>query len=298
MKRMGIGIAISALLLAGSMAARDISGSGTPVSVIVTVRGQQNALTPDDVVVTQNKRRAQVTGFEPVRSQNGLQLWILIDDGDTTALGAQLADLRKFVLAQAPAVEIGIGYMRNGMVQNAQALTTDHEAAAKALRLPLGMAGISSSPYLALEELIKKWPAGNVPREVLMVTSGIDPYYVGPDNPYVNAAIHSAQRAGVIVYSIYYGGAGRWGHNYRLLFWGQNYLGQLSEETGGNLYWLGTVNPVSLAPYLDDLRERLSGQYLLTFVAQPENKPGLQQVKIKAEPPHVKISGPSRVYVQ
>jgi hypothetical protein len=57
------------------------------------------------------------------------------------------------------------------------------------------------------------------------------------------------------------------------------------------------VNPVSLAPYLEDLTQRLSGQYLLTFVAKPENKPGLQSVKIKAEPPHVMIVGPSKVYV-
>jgi hypothetical protein len=295
------GVLIAALIATG-LYARDIPGAGTPVSVVVTVAPQKDAsvpqLTVDDVLVSQNKQRAQVVGLEPLRSANGLQLWLLIDDGATTNLGIQLAELKKFVLAQPATTQIGIGYMRNGMVEQVHSLTADHAAAAKAMRLPTGTAGISGSPYLALTELIHKWPSSGMPREVLMITSGIDPDYgAGPDNPYLYETIHAAQRAGVIVYSIYYSGAGRVGHNYRLLFWGQNYLAQLSDDTGGFLYWLGTTNPVSVAPYLDDLNRRLSGQYLLTFLAKPENKAGFQDVKIKAEPPHVKLVGPSRVYV-
>jgi hypothetical protein len=297
-----IGAFITASLLAGILSARDIPQAGTPVSVIVTVTGQKDAqppqLTVDDVLVSENGRRMQVTGLEPIRSQSGLQLWMLIDDGSTTNLGRQLDDLKKFVLALPAATEIGIGYMRNGMVQKAQPLTSDHEAAAKSIRLPTGTPGISASPYLALTDLIKKWPAAAAPREVLMISSGIDPDYGGgPDDPYLGEAVHAAQRAGVVVYSMYYSGAGRGARNSGQVFWGQNDIAQLSDETGGYLYWLGTVNPVSLAPYLDDLSRRLSGQYLLTFVAKPENKAGLQSVKIKAEPPHVTIVGPSKVYV-
>jgi hypothetical protein len=299
MKRMG---AVIAALIATVLYARDIPEPGTPVSVIVTVTGQKDAaapqLTVDDVLVTQNKHRAQVTALEPLHVANGLQLWLLIDDGATTGFGNQLADLKKFVLAQPASTQIGIGYMRNGMVQQVQPLTADHEAAAKAMRLPTGMPGISASPYLALTDLIHRWPASSVPREVLMVTSGIDPDFgAGPDNPYLDQAVHTAQRAGVVVYSIYYSGAGRVGRNYRLLFWGQNYLSQLSDETGGALFWIGTVNPVSVAPYLEELSRKLNGQYLLTFIARPENKAGFQDVKIKAEPPKVKLTAPSMVYV-
>jgi hypothetical protein len=240
----------------------------------------------------------QVTGLEPLHSQNGLQLWLLIDDGSTTSIGRQLADLKSFVQALPANTEIGIGYMRNGMVQKVQPLTADHQLAADAIRLPTGTPGISASPYLALTELIHKWPAAAAPREVLMVSSGIDPDYgAGPDDPYLNEAVNVAQRAGVVVFSIYYSGAGLQARNSGQVFWGQNDIAQLSDETGGHLYWLGSVNPVSLAPYLDDLSQRLREQYLLTFVAKPENKPGLQPVKIKAEPPHVTIVGPSKVYV-
>lgn len=294
-------VLMGASILAGSLSARDIPDSGMPVNVIVTVTGKnapRQSLTTDDVQVSQNKRHLQVTGLEPLRGPSGLQLWLLIDDGSAASLGTQLADLKEFVLAQPAATQIGIGYLRNGGVQTVQPLTSDHPHAAKALRLPTGTPGISASPYLALAELIYRWPAGSLAREVLMVSSGIDPDYGGgPDNPYLNTAIGAAQRAGIVVYTIYYSAAGRAARDYRLLFWGQNYLAQLSEETGGALYWLGTMNPVSVAPYLDDLSRRLSGQYLLTFLAKPENKPGFQPVKIRTEIPHVTLTGPSRIYV-
>jgi hypothetical protein len=270
--------------------------------VIVTVAGQENApspsLTADDVLVIQNKRHMQVTGLEPLRGESGLQLWVLIDDGSSTSLGTQLADIKNFVRAQPATVQIGIGYMRNGAVQMVQPLTLDHTLAANSMRLPAGIPGISASPYLALKDLIHKWPAGAAAREVLLVSSGIDPDYgSGPDNPYLSEAIDAAQRAGIVVYSVYYSAAGRSAQAYMQLFWGQNYLAQLSDETGGKLYWLGTENPVSMAPYLDDLSQRLSEQYLLTFLAKPESKPGFQSVKVATELPHVNLAGPSKVYV-
>ena len=294
------GALLAASILAGSLSARDIPDSGLPVSVIVTVAAQKTAtqLTVDDVLVSQNRRHMQVTGLDPLLAQSGLQLWLLIDDGSAATLGTQLSDLKKFVLAQPPATQIGIGYMRNGGVQPVQPLTSDRQLAAKALRLPTAMPGISASPYLALASLIRKWPAGPSAREVLMVSSGIDPDYgAGPDNPYLGTAIHAAQRAGIVVYSIYYSAAGRSAHAYMQLFWGQNYLAQLSQETGGELYYLGTENPVSMAPYLDNLSRRLNSQYLLTFLTRPEDKPGFQSVKIKTELPHVTLVGPSQVYV-
>ena len=294
------GAILAASFLAGSLSARDIPDPSLPVSVIVTVAAQKTAtqLTVDDVLVSQNRRHMQVTGLEPLRAQSGLQLWLLIDDGSAATLGTQLSDLKKFVLAQPLTTQIGIGYMRNGGVQPVQPLTSDHQLAAKALRLPTATPGVSASPYLALAALIREWPAGSSAREVLMVSSGIDPDYgAGPDNPYLSTASHAAQRAGIVVYSIYYSAAGRSAHAYMQLFWGQNYLAQLSQETGGELYYLGTENPVSMAPYLDNLSRRLNSQYLLTFLTRPEDKPGFQSVKIKTELPHVTLVGPSQVYV-
>ena len=167
--------------------------------------------------------------------------------------------------------------------------------AAKALRLPLGDAGASGSPYFSLVDLIKRWPEGPVRREILMVSDGIDRFGGGgPSNPYVDSAIEEAQRAGVIIYSIYSPGMGHYGHSFWRMNWGQNYLSQISDETGGESYYLGFGAPVSFAPYLDDLNHRLTRQYLLTFLAKPERKAGFQQFKLRTEVPNAELVAADR----
>jgi hypothetical protein len=272
-----------------------------PVRMVVTVEGQKDAappnLTRDDVMVYVDNQRMRVTGWEPIQNDRvGLQLWLLIDDGTDTSLGSELADLRKFVLEQPSTTQIGIGYLRNGSVEALQKPTADHALAAKAIRLPLGMPGASASPYLALVDLIHKWPAGEQAREVVMITSGIDPDYgPGPSNPYLDRAIETAQRAGVVVHSIYYGSAGHSGHSYWQINWGQNYLSQLAEETGGEFFWLGNSNPVSFLPYLKELNQHFGSQHVLTFLAQ--GNAGDRRLKLKTEVPHVTLVGPSKVHI-
>ena len=75
---------------------------------------------------------------------------------------------------------------------------------AKALRLPMGDPGGSGSPYFSLVYLIKRWSEGPVPREILMLSDGIDRFGgSGPSNPYVDSATEEAQRAGIVIHSIY-----------------------------------------------------------------------------------------------
>jgi len=280
------------------------SGEGVPISILVTVEGHKNSAPPEiggqDAQVYQNGHRIKVTDWTPAKSaRGGLQLWVLIDDGSDTVLGTQLADLEKFVEAQPSTTQIGIGYLRNGSVEVTQNLTANHDLAARAIRLPIGTAGISASPYLALIELIeKKWPDPSRAREVLLVTSGIDPDYgPGPDDPYLLHAIDVAQRAGVMLNAIYFGGAGHLGHSYWQITWGQNNLSRLAEETGGEFYWQGATNPVSFAPYLDEMTRRMQGQYMLTFLAMPETKGGFQSIRLRTEVPQASLVGQHRVYV-
>jgi hypothetical protein len=270
-----------------------------PVRVVVTVEAHKDAalpnITKDDVMVYLENQRMRVTQWEPIQNDRiGLELWLLIDDGTDSELGIQLEDLRKFVLEQPATTKIGIGYLRNGSVEALQKPTADHALAAKVIRLPLGQPGASASPYLALIDLIEKWPAGEQAREVLMVTSGIDPDNgPGPINPYLDRAILMAQRAGVVVHSIYFQSAGHFGHSLWQINWGQNFLAQLAEETGGEFFWQGSSNPVSFDPYFKELNRHFSSQYVLTFLAQ--GKPGQTRLKLKTEIPHVTLVGPSKV---
>jgi len=300
------GVVLAVAAIAGGLSsarAQQASSFGVPVHVVVTVEPRHGSNVPvinsEDVMVYQGRDRAKVMDWIPLQGERaGLQLFILIDDAASTSLGSQLEDVRQFINAQPSTTAIGVAYMRNGTAEILQNPTNDHTQAAKALRLPLGDPGGSGSPYFSLVDLIKRWPEGPVRREILMVSDGIDRFGGnGPSNPYVDSAIEEAQRAAVIIYSIYTPGVGHYGHSFWRMNWGQNYLSQLSDETGGEAYYLGFDAPVSFAPYLDDLSHRLTRQYLLTFLAKPERKGGFQQFKLRTEVPNAELVAADRVYV-
>jgi hypothetical protein len=188
--------------------------------------------------------------------------------------------------------------MQDGIAQVVQNLTNDHALAAKALRLPMANPGASASPYFSLGDLIKRWPASDERHEVIMITDGIDRYWgSGPGDTYVDQVIEQAQRAGVIAFGIYTPGVGHYGHSFWRMNWGQNYLSQVAEETGGEAYYLGYGAPVTFAPYLENITLRLNHQYLLTFLAKPEKKAGMQRIKLRTEVPNAELVAADRVYV-
>jgi len=270
-------------------------------SLIVTAEGHHRkdapAIEKTDVLVHSGKEQVAVGSWQRERGQ--LQLLLMIDDGLDSDLGLQLEDLRKFMRAQQANVEIGVDYMRNGTTIAAHALTADHDAAAKSLRLPIGQAGAASSPYVALSERIKKWAPFSGRREVLMISSGSDSLYYSGDlqNPYLLRGIEDAQKAGILVHSLYYESAGHYGHSYYQVNLGQSYLSRLGDETGGEAYWQGLQSPVSFAPFLDDLTKRLNNQYRLTFAGKVDKKAELQPVKVRTEKSDAELSSASRVWV-
>ena len=273
-----------------------------PVQMIVTVEARHGkdipVLNREDVMVFQKSQRLRVTDLVPLQGDHaGLELFILIDDASSTSLGSQLNDLRQFIESQPATTSIGIGYMRNATVNITQNLTADHASASKALRLPIGSPGVMPSPFLALSDLIKRWPASPVRHEVLLVTSGIDPLGGGLANPYLDAAIEQAQRVGIVVYAIYMPSAGHSGHSVWRMNWGQNHLAQMTEETGGEAYMLGFESPVSFAPYLKEVAEHLAHQYLVTFLVKPGEKAGFQTVRLTTEVPNAELVSAGKVYV-
>ncbi len=281
------------------------SATGTPVTMIVTVEPRHGAQIPvvnrDDVMVYEGKERDQVTAWVPAHDQQArLDLFLFIDDSSSFALSTQLGELKKFISSLEPTAKVGVAYMQNGAARIAQDLTTDHQLAAKALRLPMGTGGAEASPYFSLTDLIKHFPADGSLHEVLMVTSGIDLYYSTPDmsNPYLASAIDAAQRAGVTVSAIYAPAAGHFGHSYWPNYWGQLYLSRLTEETGGESYDVLFTGPaVDFGPYLKDVTNRLAHQYLLTFLPKPQTKPGWHSIKLRTELHDVDLVGANRVYV-
>jgi hypothetical protein len=194
--------------------------------------------------------------------------------------------------------------MRNATVDLVQNFTADHAAAAKKLRLPVGSTGAYGSPYLSLVNLMQRWPEHPNRREVIMVTDGIDRArhtgrHWGLDmiNPDVDTASDVAQRTGTIVYTIYYPGIGRHHRSFWEMNAGQIGISKLSEETGGETYYLGLHPPVSFAPYLEQIQRNLDNQYLLTLDVKPGKKAKLQPLTLTTEIAGVEFASADNVWV-
>jgi hypothetical protein len=291
--------------------AQDGSSTATsPVQMTVTVHvlGKNKRMPEvnrEDIIVRQGKDRLQVTGWTPISGDRSpLDLFILIDDNARTSVSSQFGDLRDFIYSLPKTTSVGVGYMRNGTVQVAQDLTTNHRQAANALRIPLGSPGVYGSPYLSAIDLMKRWPESSNRREIVMITDGIDRLHgwphrrgLGPISPDASAASTVAQRTGTIIHSIYTRGVGWRGSNFWQVTNGQNAMAKLADETGGESFFLGVGEPVSFRPYLDRLQSSLDNRYRLEFNAVPGKKPGLQYVKLTTEVAGVELDSADSVWV-
>lgn len=289
------------------LAVSSFAQTGAQTQTVVTVMpksGNQILTIPESQVqATVDGKHAKVTNWTPLRGeQSGLQIVVLIDGAARSGLSLQYNDLRSFVQTLPEGAEVGVAYMQNGRAVMSQSITPDRALAAKAFVLTSGVPGSSASPYFCLSDLVKNWPSGNTTdrREVLMVTDGVDLYYgqsYDPSDPYVQAAITDAQRAGIIVHSIFFRNTGRFDNSQWTEAGAQNYLNQVSQSTGGRAYWQGFGNPVSFAPFLDDLSTRLKNQYELGILASPRNKAQLQPLKVKVSAPATKVDAPQMILV-
>jgi hypothetical protein len=297
------GLGLVAAIPGNASSLPDITGS--PQMVVTVLPGtdgmRPDNLAPGDINVVVDKTPAPIARLQRMSGDFAdMQLVVLLDDSSRSgSLGTHFKELKEFFNALPPTTQLGIGYMRNGTFVPAQDFTADHQKAASALRLPMAVPGVNGSPYFSLSELLKHWPSTQPTyrRAVLMLTNGVDPYDGSRDldDPYMNAAIHDAVRRGVLVYSIYLGGAGRYGRRGFPMMTGQSHLIQVGEETGGYAYFEDFRDPVDIAPFLSDLRDRLDHQYQITFGAV--NGKGFLPAKLHTEAKGVKVVGSKEVYV-
>jgi hypothetical protein len=289
-----------ALAFALAFTAANAAAAGPEsVTLTVTALGKKDAAPPElakgDVQFFVNKERTQIANW---RRGEKLYLAVLIDDSLDSNVAGQWNDLKEFFNAQPPTTYISVSYARNGTAMVAQDFTDNHELAAKALRLPIGP-GAFSSPYFALIDLLKRLPGSSADRRsILLVSSGID-YFHGnfPESPDLQSAYERAQKENVNVWSIYYPDAGHLGRRFFRAFRGQNDLSRLAEESGAESYYLGTNEPVTFKPYLDELGTHLRNQYLLTFKGSGGPKGRFQRAKAATEVPGVEFLHAPQVFL-
>jgi hypothetical protein len=285
--------------------AQDRNTPKTPLTTTVTVLGPKFTAPPpvarQDLIVTSDKKRLDVINWVPAQGGKApLQLAIIIDNSASQlGVGTQLNDIAGFILQQPRSTAVGVFYAMNGTVQTASNFSTNHEAAAKTLRLPFGRgAGDSPSVYLSLSDLVKnRWPASGARRDVLLISSGVDRLDRGPESPYVSAAIEDSQKAGVVVHAIYTDGV-RFGETLHGQF-AQGNLVQLTDQSGGFNFFEGISTPVSFSPYLKQLDMVLHNQFLLTFAMPQTNKSKaeLRPLEIRTEQHNVQLKYPKQVLV-
>jgi hypothetical protein len=285
--------------------ARPQEGGAAPVTTVVTVLGPKYTPPPavgkDDIAVYEQKNKLNVANWVPAQGDKaGLELAIVIDDATLTDFGLQLKDLQNFITNQPKSTGIAIFYANNGTVEAASQFNTDHQAVAKALRIPLGRFGAYSSIYLSMLDLIKRWPVTGARREVLLFSDGVDRFRGDiPTSTDLESTIERAQTGGVIIHSIYATAAGRIGRSLFRVNLGQSNLSRMSDETGGESFFQGLQTPLSLAPFLEQLDLVLKNQYFVTFTvpASKKAKGELKPIRVRTELPKVEISHPSRVFV-
>jgi len=286
---------VSALLVANARAA-----APGIVTMTITAAGKKDTTPPvvtkDDVQLYLNKERTQIADL---KHDGKLYLAVLIDDSLDSVIANQWNDLKAFFAAQPDTTYISVSYARNGTAMLVQDFTNNHELAARALRIPLGSGGAFTSPYLALLDLMKRWPASADRHSILLFSSGID-YFRGDfwtKPPDLDSAVSRAQKQNINVWTIYAPDAGHRGRGFFVASRAQSYLSELSDATGAESFYLGISQPVTLKPYFDELATHLSNQYLLTFKASGGAKGRFERVHIATELPYVEFLAPSQVFL-
>jgi hypothetical protein len=275
------------------------------VTTVVTVLGPKftapPAISKDDIGVYEGKEKQGVTGWTPAQGEKALlQLAIVIDEASSTDLGNQLNDIKSFITAQPKTTGAGVFYASNGGVQPASQFSNDHEAVAKTLRLPLGNFGAYSSIYLSTISLIKGWPeTAGVRREILLISDGIDRFRGDPFSPDIQNTYVAAEKAGVIIHTLYCSGVGRAGHNMFRVNYGQSNLAEITDKTGGYSFFQGLQTPIAFAPFLEQLDTILKNQYFLSWNTKrpTKGKGDLRSFRIKTELRDIDISSADQAWV-
>lgn len=312
MTKLGKSFLVCALILlwaaAGASAQgtrEDRRGHGRAVVTVLAAHGGQQdpaAVPAASVQIKINGKDATVTGWKPLRgAADRTELVLLIDGSARTSLAGDLGELKDFVQEMPNHTEMAVAYMMNGRAAFTAPFSADPAQVVRGLHIPGYGAGQNGSPYFCLTDLAEHWPAhdARARRVVLMITDGVDEYNMryDPDDPYVQQAIDSSLRTGLVVYSIYWPNQGRAASSAYETNAGQSLLGQVSDATGGVSFWQGYGDPVTLVPSLQELRRRLRNQYLLTFEAPLAGKPYVANLKVKVDAPSVKVEAPQQTYL-
>lgn len=253
----------------------------------------------DRLIVKEDKDEQTILSVRSVLNTS-LSLAVLLQEDLTSDVNLQLADVRDFIRRLPRGSRVMVAYIRGGTLQMKQRFTDDLEKAAKAVQI-IGAPASANGPYEGVSEATKYFealPAGR--RAILLVSDGVDASrgtnqldVVSP--PELDQAALKAQRGSIAVYSIYSPTRLTANGNGNLAGLGQSALAKLSDETGGQSFYTGTIAPVSFLPFLKDVDILLGRQFALTYMSTHMDR-GYHRVEVMSTNPEVKIDHPKGYY--
>ncbi|MCU1263857.1 MAG: hypothetical protein JWM21_175 [Acidobacteria bacterium] len=279
------------------------TGTAKPVTIPVGIKvhskpGPEVQLL--DLNISEDGEPQTLLSIRAISTNSPITLAVLIQDDLVSSAANEIKPIGEFIRHLPAGSRVMVGYIRTGSLEIRQRFTNDLEKAARALRIPLGVA--SASPYNPYVEVIEgtnrfeSQPSGR--RSMLLVSDGLD-ISRGVDSSSagqsldLQRAINQAQRRSVAVYSFFVPSIIlSQSDNHLLIGNAQSALERLSSETGGKAFFQGTGAPVSFDPFLKDLNGILEKQLAVTFLSTHPRK-GFHRLQIRSLTPGIELSYPS-----
>jgi hypothetical protein len=199
------------------------------------------------------------------RVSTPLNLAVLIQDDLVSRVGNELRETGEFIRTLPAGSRVMVGYIRSGSLQVRQPFTEDLDAAARALRIPVGSTAVSPfNPYTQVRDAVKQFPSDGNRNAVLLVSDGLDTsrgfdFSSSVDSIDLNRAVKEAKARNVSVYSFYAPSVGLTSRNRTAVSFGQSALNRISDETGGRAFFQGT-DFVTFDAYFERLTRTLNEQ--------------------------------------
>jgi len=205
---------------------------------------------------------------ESQRVRVPLNIAILIQDDLTSQVGNELGVTKEFIRSLPAGSRVMVGYLRAGSLDVRRPFTTDLNAAANSLRIPIADASAAPfNPYVEVIEALKKFDSSwSGPKTILLISDGLD-VSRGFDSTSaghtidIDRTINEANKRNVAIYSFYAPSVGLTGRNHLAASYGQSSLNRVSHETGGKAFFQGITGFVTFDSYFDRLRTELNRQY-------------------------------------